>query len=196
MKISTSLRRVVVLASLGLLAAGCAGNPNLDPAHDRYKALPRICDLVSPATASRVIGTSLQTDALSVETTGYCAWTYRDLGSEGAHAMERRLSLHVSLHRSSDTRSGSDGALEELDRLSEDSPNHFERVLGFGEYAVRSITPGGVDYIIVVGNLNLKVGYSGRDVDSAGRMAPMPREQAAEQAEVLAREVAANTART
>ncbi|MBB5156077.1 hypothetical protein [Saccharopolyspora phatthalungensis] len=97
MRSLTSLRRMGVLASVGLLAAGCGGNSNLDPAHDRYKALPRICDLVSPATASRVIGASLQTDALSVETTGYCAWTYRDLGSEGAHPLERRLSLHVSL---------------------------------------------------------------------------------------------------
>ncbi|MBB5159101.1 hypothetical protein [Saccharopolyspora phatthalungensis] len=194
MRSLTPLWPVVVLASLGLLAAGCGENSNLDPVHDRYKALPWICDLVSPATASRVIGASLQTDALSVETTGYCAWTYRDLGSEGAHPLERRLSLHVSLHRSSDTRSGSDGALEELDRLSEDSPNDFERVLGFGEYTVRSTTTDGVDYIIVVGNLNLKMGYSGRDVDAAGRMAPMPRDQATQQAEVLAREVAANTA--
>ncbi|MBB5159079.1 hypothetical protein [Saccharopolyspora phatthalungensis] len=196
MRILTPLRRVVVLASLGLLAAGCAGNPNLNPAIDRYKALPRICDLVSPTTAGRLIGESYTTDTFSVETTGYCAWTYRDLGSEGAHPLERRLSLHVSLHRSSDTRSGSDGALEELDRLSEDSPNNFERVLGVGEYAVRSKTPKGVDYIIVVGNLNLKMEFSGRDVDAAGSMARIPRDQAVERAHVLAREIAASTAQS
>ncbi|WP_246472116.1 LLM class flavin-dependent oxidoreductase [Saccharopolyspora phatthalungensis] len=30
------------MASLGLLGAGCAGKPNLDPARNRYKALPRV----------------------------------------------------------------------------------------------------------------------------------------------------------
>ncbi|MGI8307167.1 hypothetical protein [Saccharopolyspora hattusasensis] len=193
MKISTVLRRVAVTASLSLLAAGCAGNPGLDPENDRFKALPPLCDLVSPTTAGQLVGASFKTDTITVETGGYCSWTYRDLESEGTRPLERKLSLHAGLHRSNDAMSGADGALAELDRLSEDSPNGFERVLGFGEYAVRSTTGDGVDYIIVVGNLNLKMGFTGCDVDAAGNTTPIPREQAAEKAQILAREIAATT---
>ncbi|TDD41643.1 hypothetical protein [Saccharopolyspora elongata] len=195
MKISSLLRWTAVAVLLGALVAGCAGNPGLDPENDRFKALPQICDLVSPQTAIQVIGERYQTGAIAVETGGYCLWTYRDLGSEGARALERKLSLHVSLHRSTDSRSGADGALEELDRLSRSSSNRFERVLGVGEYAVRSTTSDGVEYIIVVGNLNLKMLFTGRDVDAAGNTGPIPQAQAVEQAAVLAREVGANTAK-
>ncbi|PKW15402.1 hypothetical protein [Saccharopolyspora spinosa] len=195
MKISTLQRSVAVMTLMGLLVAGCAGNPGFDPDDDRFKVLPQICDLVSPVMAGQLIGTPYETDTIAVETTGYCSWTYRDLGSEGAHPLERKLSLHVSLHRSNDARSGANGALEELDRLSGDSPNHFERVLGFGEYAVRSNTSEGVDYIIVVGNLNLKMSFAGVDVDAAGNTTPIPPGQAVEPAAVFAREIAANAAK-
>ncbi|MEU6261774.1 hypothetical protein [Saccharopolyspora shandongensis] len=193
MTISTLARRVAVTALLGVHAAGCTGNPGLDPENDRFKALPQICDLVSPQTATQMIGERYQTGTIAVETGGYCLWTSRDLGSGGTRPLERKLSLHASLHRSNDSMSGADGALEELDRLSEGSPNGFERALGIGEYAVRSTTGDGVDYIIVVGNLNLKMGFAGRDVDAAGDTTPMPREQAAEKAQILAHEIAATT---
>ncbi|MEV5544194.1 hypothetical protein AB0L13_46130 [Saccharopolyspora shandongensis] len=197
MTISTLARRVAATALLlSVLAAGCTGNPGQVPENDRFKALPQLCDLVSPATAGQLIGASFKTDTITVETGGYCSWTYRDLATEGPHPLERKLSLHASLHRRNDSMSGADGALEELDRLSEDSPNGFERVLGFGEYAVRSELRDGVDYIIVVGNLNLKMGFAGRDVDAAGNTTPMPGEQAAETAESLAREIAANTTKS
>ncbi|MEV0704992.1 hypothetical protein AB0I53_44725 [Saccharopolyspora sp. NPDC050389] len=131
MTIATLAGRVVAVL-LGALAAGCTGNPGLDSENDRFKALPQICDLVSPQTATQMIGERYQTGTIAVETGGYCLWTYRDLGSEGARPLERKLSLHASLHRSNDEMSGAGGALEELDRLSENSPNGFERVLGFG----------------------------------------------------------------
>ncbi|WP_223838588.1 hypothetical protein [Saccharopolyspora pogona] len=187
------LRVVAALPGL-LLATGCAAGGSA-PEHDRFTELPQVCDLIPPETASRLIGTQYKTDTIAVETGGYCSWTHRDLESEGTRPLERKLSLHVNLHRSNRAISGADGALGELDRLSADSPNHFERVLGFGEYAVRSDTSNGVDYIIVVGNLNLKMAFTGRDIDAAGNTTPIPREQAVEQAEVFAREIAANTAK-
>ncbi|SDY00220.1 hypothetical protein SAMN05216215_1018104 [Saccharopolyspora shandongensis] len=188
---AVAMRLVAVAALLGSLTAGCTGN-GFAPATDRFRELPRICDLVSPATASRVIGVGYKRDAIAVETTGYCLWTYRDLGSEGARPFERALSLHVSLHRSMTRRSGADGALEELGRLSKDASGQFAPAPGVGEHAVRSTSGGSINYIIVVDNLNLKMTFSGRDMDAEGKLVAIPGKQAVSSSFEVAREIVHN----
>ncbi|MGW5789207.1 hypothetical protein ACWEV3_01250 [Saccharopolyspora sp. NPDC003752] len=91
-----------MLALTVLLATGCAEAPG--PADDRFTALPRVCDLISPETARQVRGEPVQIKTLRVGTTGYCLWTFRDMATEGPHPLERVASLHVSLHRSAGSR--------------------------------------------------------------------------------------------
>ncbi|WP_093267522.1 hypothetical protein [Saccharopolyspora shandongensis] len=177
-----------MLALTALLAAGCAEAP--DPADDRFKALPRLCDLISPETVRQVLGEPVEIKTVQVETTGYCLWTFRDLATEGPHPLERVASLHATLHRSTARRFGTAAASEELQRLTQASAQPYEHVEDVGDDAMRRTMPDGADYVIVVHNLNIKLWVVGRDViDTSGTVVPIPMRQTGSAASRLAGEV-------
>lgn len=187
-KYSAQFGRMAAVGVLGIAAVSCGNNAGLDPEYDRFKAMPDMCSLLSEQIVTDTLGGQPEVKPSGGGQVGSCAWSYtnNELTPDGSY--HRIISLNGSLFRGDGSTSGADKAFHELERIQRDSPTKLEQSPGIGERAIKGQTRKTVDYIIVIGNLNLQLSYENVDLRAENQTAPPP--QTNQQAQALASEIA------